>query len=174
MAAPKFDDEFLLVAKSLTSATSQYKHGVHLEAKTGLRIDEIIDKAAADRFKLSERIYKSAKVASTLKPKQNRLVIARCYYSIYHATRSVVYFRERGDDFEAHSELPKHLPGDFPNRIGWENKIKNARLDRNRADYDPYPVGETGFSSTALSSLTVAKDFLRVTKNYLSAKGCKV
>jgi uncharacterized protein (UPF0332 family) len=172
MAAPNFDEEFLLVAKNLASVNSYLKTGVYLETKTGLTIDAIIEAATVDRFKLSERMFVAARLTSKLKPRQSRLVITRCYYAMYHAARSVVFRKERGDDHEAHAELPKHLPGDFPDRNNWENKIKSARLDRNRADYDPYPTRDIEFSKTAQQALVTAREFLTVSRKYLISKGC--
>jgi hypothetical protein len=93
---------------------------------------------------------------------------------MYHAARAVVFFTEGGDDHEAHMELPKHLPKDFPDRDQWENEIKAARFERNRADYDPYPKSDGAFSAVARSSLATAERFLAVTRRYLVRKGCNV
>lgn len=79
---------------------------------------------------------------------------------------------ENGDDHEAHMELPKHLPRDFPDRDRWENEIKTARFERNRADYDPYPSTDNAFKKTASSTFATAESFLSVARRYLVRKGC--
>jgi uncharacterized protein (UPF0332 family) len=103
-----------------------------------------------------------------------RTVLARSYYAIYHAARSVSYFAHRGDDHESHRDLPSHLPKDFPDRARWENDIKVARLERNRADYEPYPKGEVAFRASSEIILSSAKEFLPVARRYLKSKGCRV
>jgi uncharacterized protein (UPF0332 family) len=101
-----------------------------------------------------------------------RIVIARSYYSMYHAIRAVVFFSHGGDDHEEHSALPKHIPPDFPERARWENKLKNARLERNRAEYDPYPKSEKAYAGAATDILTDAQTFLTLARLYLRKKGC--
>jgi hypothetical protein len=90
---------------------------------------------------------------------------------MYHAARSVVFIAQGGDDYEAHTELPKHLPKDLPSRDQWENELKTARYERNRADYDPYPKSDTAFRTTAEATLKTAETFFPVAKNYLKRKG---
>jgi hypothetical protein len=81
---------------------------------------------------------------------------------------------ERGDDHESHSDLPKHIPNDFPNRNVWENCIKTARLERNRADYDPYPKLDRAFADAAKCTLESAQEFLPLVRQYLLRRGCKL
>jgi hypothetical protein len=93
---------------------------------------------------------------------------------MYHSARAIVYYVARGDDHEAHAVLPKHLPNDFPDRDDWENEIKTARLERNRADYDPYPKSDRSFATTARTTTTTATNFLAASKRYLARKGCDI
>ena len=93
---------------------------------------------------------------------------------MYHAARSVVFFVHKGDDHESHQDVPKNLPKDFLDRARWENEIKTARLERNRADYDPYPKGDRSFFGPSQSVLQSAEDFLPVARAYLKRKGCKI
>jgi uncharacterized protein (UPF0332 family) len=93
---------------------------------------------------------------------------------MYHAARAVVFFTYRGDDHQSHQDLPKQLPKDFAERVRWENDIKIARLERNRADYDPYPKSDKAFSQPAKLVLKNAQEFLPLAKRYLNGKGCKI
>ena len=115
-----------------------------------------------------------AQAAQKNHPKQSRLVIGRAYYSMYHAARTIVFHKTGGDDHEAHSVLPKHLPDDFPSLNSWQNKLRLARLNRNRADYDPFPKTEIAYSNDAVSTFTDAKAFLSEARTYLRAKSIPV
>jgi hypothetical protein len=59
-------------------------------------------------------------------------------------------------------------------RARWENEIKIARLERNRADYDPYPKGDRPFLLSSRSVLKSAEEFLPISRAYLKRKGCKI
>jgi hypothetical protein len=91
---------------------------------------------------------------------------------MYHALRAVCYFDHGGDDNEAHLKLPGALPATFPNRAYWENELKSARFDRNRADYDPYPTNDRAFEPVALSHIQEAVALGPIAINYLRSRGC--
>lgn len=93
---------------------------------------------------------------------------------MYHAARTVVYYHTGGDDNESHADLPKHLPRDFPDQKDWENTLKAARLNRNQADYEPYPAKERTFATMAASSISNADRFLKLAAQYLRRKGCAI
>jgi hypothetical protein len=86
--------------------------------------------------------------------------------------RAVVFFSVGGDDHEKHSVLPDHVPSDFPAQAGWQNTLKNARLERNRADYEPYPDSDKGFESAARMVVSDAEALLPIASAYLRRKGC--
>jgi uncharacterized protein (UPF0332 family) len=123
---------------------------------------------------MAVEVLELAKWAMRARPPKYRIGLGKGYYSMYHALRAVVFYEVKGDDHEAHTELSQKFPAQFPNRAYWANEIKNARLHRNEADYDPYPFGDTQFKATALATVKSAEDFLQVTKNYLHLKGCPV
>jgi uncharacterized protein (UPF0332 family) len=151
----------LELSRSHAKAINQFRLGVQLNTHSGLTIDELLERAARDRFGLAQESLRASKwVLGTSNPRF-RVVVARAYYAMYHAARAVVFFIEGGDDHEAHLELPKHLPKDFPERERWENEIKGARYERNRADYDPYPKSDSAFTSAASTTLSAAEEFLR-------------
>ncbi|WP_425319644.1 HEPN domain-containing protein [Actinoplanes philippinensis] len=82
-----------------------------------------------------------------------RSAISRHYYAMYHSARAIVYAEEKGDDFERHSELPRHLPATLPDAPQWESRLTDARLLRNQADYDPYPSGAVEWEPDARQGL---------------------
>src|SRR5262249_42285366 len=147
--------------------------GVYLERATGNRVDDLIAEISKDRFRLARKFLRQAKFLSKTKPTRYRVTIARSYYAMYHAARAVVYFHHGGDDFQEHSVLPKHLPGDFPDRAKWDNELKTARLERNRADYDAYPRRENSFKAVQIKVLKSAELFFKVSQLYLVTKGCR-
>ena len=55
-----------------------------------------------------------------------------------------------------------------------ENDLKNARFERNRADYDPYPKNDLMFRPIAIELIQKAEDLLPVVRSYLKKKGCSL
>ena len=78
-----------------------------------------------------------------------RSCISRNYYAMYHGARAVVFGTHFGDDFEAHSALPRNLPSSLPSRVLRETELTDARLLRNQADYDSYPQSENDWEVDA-------------------------
>jgi uncharacterized protein (UPF0332 family) len=170
---PRLSSSLLLqISKGDMRTIKNFRFGVHLHTTSGLNVDQLLEHAAKDRFKFAQQTLQCARWALKQPRPQYRTGLSRSYYSMYHAARAVIFFVEEGDDYEAHQELPRHLPGDFPDRARWENEIKTARFERNRADYDPYPKADRAFASTATSTFSVAESFLPVARRYLARKGC--
>ncbi len=86
---------------------------------------------------------------------------------MFQAARAVIFVTRPGDDKNEHSELPKHLPKDFPSRSAWSNELKNARLLRNDADYDPYPLEAEYWLTAAAELHTTAGAFLLEARRYV-------
>jgi uncharacterized protein (UPF0332 family) len=147
--------------------------GIHLSSSVGLTFEELIQNATRDRMRLAGQMLKSAQVALGSKPLY-RTCVGRAYYSMYHAARSVIFYVAKGDDHQDHSVLPKHFPKDFPDLIRWENDLKFARLERNRADYDPYPKADNAYAKSARLVLKNTEEFVPTAKRYLRRKGCKI
>jgi uncharacterized protein (UPF0332 family) len=168
------DTERLHISKGYAKILNQFRLGVHIFTTSGLSIDDLAQAACKDRLKFAEQTLACARWALNAPKPQFRVVLARSYYAMYHAARAVIFFHHGGDDHEAHAELPKHIPDDFPNRAHWENELKNARLERNKADYDPYPRTDRAFAATAKVTFQTAHQFLPVAKRYLVRKGCKL
>lgn len=168
------DTQRLQVSKLEASTIRSFHLGVQLGASTHPSIDSLVKRACKDRFKLASRFLRSARSSAKQPSPDYRLVVGRAYYAMYHATRAVVYHDVRGDDHEAHSDLPRVIPRGFPSRTTWENELKSARLERNKADYDPYPANDAAFAGSAAALLRSAATYLRVARQYLKVNGCKV
>ena len=101
-----------------------------------------------------------------LQASQFRSAISRHYYAMYHAARAITFGVVGGDDHQQHSVLPRNLPQSLPSVAALEIELTDARLLRNMADYDPYPVSigdweadARRLSSTAASFVSECEDF---------------
>lgn len=168
------DVRLIFVSKALNSDFQKWKEGISLNGDSGKTIAELAQIVARDRWKLAREHRRHAVRLFQLVRPPFRSVISRYYYSMYHAMRACAYLFHEGDDFEEHSKLPSNIPSDFPSQPAWQNKLKNARLMRNRADYDPYPTSERAWLAQANSIKTDAEQLLRETKTYLIGKGCSL
>jgi len=164
--------DLLFVSKSDKKTIASWKAGTSLQHRTGYQIDQLRAKAAADRFALAQDLFLAARAATRGSSRSFRSATSRAYYSMYHAFRATAFFVHEGDDHEEHTKLPSGIPADFPNRAVWENDLKGARLDRNRADYDPYPKNDLMFRLTALDLIKKAESLRPVVRLYLRTKGC--
>lgn len=166
--------DLLRVAKSKHETIDLFKAGVSLEKRTGYDIDILLSKATVDRIELSQRLRRAAEAATKGTHRSFRSATSRAYYSMYHALRATAFFAHKGDDHEAHSKLPSGIPSDFPDRDNWENDLKNARYERNRADYDPYPKNDLMFEPIAIQLIQKAEALLPIVRSYLKKSGCLV
>ena len=162
--------ELLFVSKSNKEKLDALAAGAALVSRTGYGIAQLRAKAALDRLALAWAMLNAAEIAA--KSKLHRAAVSRAYYSMYHAFRATTFYVFGGDDHEKHSDLPSKLPQDFPNRATWENALKSARLERNRADYDPYPKSDAKFEPVAMTIVTDVRSLMPIIKRYLKQKGC--
>lgn len=164
------DSELLLISKAKLEKLRNFADGVSLSQRARLSIDGLRTRVVKDRLALAKSKLKAATQAASCMPSLWRTAISRAYYCMYHAARAATYLSYGGDDYEEHSTLPGKLPVDFPNYAHWQNKLKNARLERNRADYDPYPVDEAEFKYICLELIRDAAEFIKVSQKYINQK----
>lgn len=170
---PRVDSRLRLrVATASKELRDHWSEGTSIERRTGVQIQALAERVTADRLQLAYRVRRSGALLIALTPPMNRVAVGRYYYAMYHAMRSVVFFHHGGDDYEGHSALPVHAPHDFPDRDRWANALKEARLDRNRADYDAYPKADSAWAATVVRLRGDSDAFLPIARNYLRAKGC--
>src|ERR1035437_7681829 len=160
------------ISQAKRDCISNWKEGASLERDSRKRIDKLLCCASADRWRLAYAMRKQANKLLGSVPAQFRTAVSRYYYSMYHAFRACAFIYHRGDDFEGHSDLPLNLPNDFDPGTNWQNKLKNARLLRNRADYEAYPKSDKAWRKHALAIKIDADELILKTRNYLKGKGC--
>lgn len=102
---------------------------------------------------------------------QYRSSISRHYYAMYHAARAIVFAENRGDDYERHNVLPRNLPATLQDGAIRESELTNARLLRNQADYDAYPLNESEWESDARALAVTAANFLQACESFASMNG---
>ncbi|MEU5609477.1 HEPN domain-containing protein [Streptomyces sparsogenes] len=102
---------------------------------------------------------------------QYRSSISRHYYAMYHAARAVVFAANRGDDYERHNVLPRNLPTALQDSAVRESELTNARLLRNQADYDVYPLNESEWEGDARALSVTAANFLQACESFASTNG---
>lgn len=164
--------DLLFVSKAPKERLDAFAAGVSLVQRTGYDVTQLRVKATLDRLTFARSFLLNAEFAYQSTPPMNRVAVSRGYYSLYHSLRSVSFFIHGGDDYEKHSVLPTKLPKDFPDSRIWMNALKVARLERNRADYDPYPKNDRQFEAAANNLITGARKFLPIARRYLRQKGC--
>lgn len=161
-------------AQATIKDIERWKEGVDLEKLQASPIRDIVLEAASDRWRLACKHRSEGNKLLRIEPPRYRSAISRFYYSMYHAMRASVYLFYEGDDYQEHIKLPQHIPADFPG-AGWQQILKDARLARNAADYDPYPIiGSGGWKKQALELRVRAGELIKESRTYLNSKGCNL
>lgn len=164
--------ELQLLIKLEKRQVELMKNGVRVQSVCMQTIDALIIEGTTARFRLARKFLVTAKKLRKLRPPAHRSSTSRSYYSMYHAARSVSFIAHSGDNFQEHKDIYKGLPDDFPDVDVWRNNLKDARVRRNEADYDPYPVSESDFKRLSKQLLNWATDFCDEAEVYLRNKGC--
>lgn len=166
------DKHLLFVSISETTVIGHLRRGARIEQHLGKSINDVLLAVSSDRYRLASQFLLSARKALKANPPQYRSAISRAYYAMYHSARAVVYVENRGDDYQDHSKLSQYIPDDFPGVDIWRNKLRAARLLRNRCDYDPYPKQQKLFAEECQDLLSHTNSFLQLSKQYLIGRGC--
>jgi uncharacterized protein (UPF0332 family) len=163
----------LRVSLATTELIGSWNEGISLAKDSGRSVQQLLDKVATDRWRFAALQRSHAGTLMKQTPPLYRSAISRYYYAMYHAMRACVFLAYPGDDCQEHSKLPSNIPNDFdPAGIDWQNKLKDARLARNRADYEPYPNKNAAWRGTALAIESDAIHLLRIARTYLRKRGC--
>lgn len=163
-------DDLLFVSKSPKERLDYLAAGASLVERTGRNVKQLRCKAARDRIELAAAFLRDAKAGATNGVNMNRTTVSRAYYAMYHALRAATFLSHGGDDNEEHTKLPSKLPQDFPDAARWQDELKSARLERNRADYDPYPRQDQQFAQSAQALMLAAEELLKTARRYVRLK----
>lgn len=151
-----------------------WREGTGLEQASGSSISDLVLIAATDRWALAYDLRARGNRLIQLRPPLYRDATSRYYYAMYHAMRAMAYVAHGGDDHENHAALPGKVPTDFDDPLKWTTNLKNARLSRNSADYEPYPKGGHTWQQTALNLKASTDELIRLSRLYLRGKGCSL
>lgn len=166
------EQALLRVSKAEKKTLGLMAEGVYLSTSTTRALPDLQEQTCADRLMLAHELLGAAEKLTLSRPAQYRSAISRYYYAMYHAMRAVVYYVHGGDDHNAHSALPSHVPQDFVNSALWQNALKDARSHRNDADYDPYPLNPKTWRTVALDLKVKSNQLVALSEDYLRRKGC--
>lgn len=166
------NNRLIRLVEGTSEQINYWKEGVSLQKDSGRTIPELINRTAADRWYFAYEHRHNANKLLKSKPPLYRSAISRYYYSMYHAMRACVFVFHGGDDYQEHGKLPLHIPSDFPSEANWQNMLRNARVLRNRADYEPYPKSNVAWKQDALDLKKDADLLLSQARTYLENKGC--
>lgn len=171
----RFADPEILkrVSEAESKLIGRWAEGLTLENRSGKTLLELRHRAAADRVDLAVRFLRRAEALESGEPPQYRDAISRYYYAAYHAFRAAAYHEHGGDDHQEHSALPSHLPDGIPNQDQWRNDLKDARLTRNRADYEVFPKSDTAWQDDCMRVADIARRSIPVVRSFLRAEGCQ-
>lgn len=159
----------MLLALS-TSKAAQIATVVLPQGRRGsVTLADLVSQVVSDRFRLASGHLGCADLL--LQSSAFRSSISRNYYAMYHSARAVAFGHHVGDDFEAHSVLPRNLPPPMPNVANRETELMDARLLRNQADYDSYPAAETDWQADARRIAAVAAGFVQACEDYALQSG---
>ena len=162
------------VSEATKELLGRWKEGVSLANDFASPIDDLVLRVAVARWRLAAEHLRDANLLFRSARPVYRSVISRYYYAMYHGFRAVRYISHGGDDFQSHSDLPPNLPDDLPQVSLWKTKLKDARLIRNRADYEAYPRSANIWRAAAIQLRAVATAAVAEAKAYLVKKGCKL
>lgn len=141
------------------------------KGRVSVPIDDLLEQLVRDRMELASSHLVDAD--HLLNADRFRSSIARYYYSMYHAARAAVFSWHRGDDFEQHSVLPRNFPDDMTDRDLRSEQLGLARLVRNQADYDPYPVRADVWANDARELSSIAPGFIEACATYVAGRRSK-
>lgn len=166
MPSLTLEDQVLLhISTSKRESLLSYSGGG--QTRHPLPYNEMMKRVVSDRLALAGMHLRTGDLM--LDAGQYRTSISRHYYAIYHAGRAVAFFDFSGDDHERHAELPNHIPSGISGSGEWSRRLNEARLTRNMADYDLYPVQSAAWHEDASNISIQASRFIAECQNFFES-----
>ncbi|MFD9477378.1 hypothetical protein [Streptomyces nojiriensis] len=131
--------------------------------------DQLLQQVVSDRLILAGGHLGAGD--SLLFARQYRSAISRFYYAMYQAARAITFAETKGDDHERHNILPRKLPRNIDNPTMREAELTDARLLRNQADYDIYPIKESDWENDARALSATSANFVQMCESFALTKG---
>ena len=172
MRLSALEQELLKLQKLNRHQINLLQNGVRPVGVSGKQIDDLLREASAARFQLARWFLRA--------PNNSRRTSPFSIGTRYRGLTTLSIMRPEqlrsshpGDDYERHDKVANGLPLDLPDVELWRNKIKDARLKRNEADYEPFMNSNPSFRLASAAITKAATEFLAVCSTYLRGKGCR-
>lgn len=130
---------------------------------------DVVRQVASDRLGMAGAHLRAAD--QLLQSGIFRASISRHYYAMYHTARAVVFAATQGDDHQQHGVVARQLPSTLPDKALREAQLTDARLLRNEADYDPYPMSEALWAGDAQALGAIASEFISELEEFALTTG---
>ena len=132
------------------------------------RIEQEIEHHVQELYSLGLHHFRFA-IATN--PTNWRQKVSRLYYAGFTTSRAVRLYvsGDYSKDVKDHQKFD-NLPGDFPTKATYANRLKVLREARNTADYN-HSAKSRDLINTAMDSSALVKDFIIDSHIYLQHKG---
>ncbi|MEW2436720.1 hypothetical protein AB0952_21625 [Streptomyces caniferus] len=160
------DQMLLHISTSKSAAISTLSAG---KSKYPFPTAQLLQQIVSDRLLLAGGHLRAGD--ALLFASQYRSAISRFYYAMYQAARAIAFAETKGDDHERHNVLPRKLPEGIDNPAVREAELVEARLLRNQADYDVYPINESDWEGEARALSATAATFVQTCESFALTNG---
>ncbi len=145
-----------------------------LDADALAAYDDAVHATCLCIMKLAAAHLRTAKNPSSVRDNW-RLVVSRAYYAAYNASKAVRYLVQGqvAGDVDDHKKVAD-LPNDFPERVFWTSVLIEMRIDRNIADYEPWPGCLRRLAASPKKAVEYADRFVQTVRSYLKDRGVRV
>jgi uncharacterized protein (UPF0332 family) len=156
---------------------SQTEYGIirNLIVEEGLvensQVEQIIEQVTKDRFNLGKAKAEFACTLDENEPEACKVIIALCYYAMYHSCRAAVFHTHR-NDADAHEKVAVEIGKIIGKPL--EILLGFWRDMRNEVDYSPYPVFDSSLKELALQAISAATSCLSEIANYFAKRGVQI
>ena len=134
-------------------------------------IEQIIEQITKDRFNLGKAKFEFAQKLDINDPEACKVVIALCYYAMYHVCRAAIFHTHRSD-FNGHEKVAQEIGNII--RKDLEESLDDWRDIRNEIDYSPYPNLQHSLKDLAIEAISFTVSCLNEIENYIKKRGVEL
>jgi uncharacterized protein (UPF0332 family) len=132
------------------------------------KIEQIIEQVTKDRFNLGKAKADFAHTLDPNDPEACKVIIALCYYAMYHSCRAAIFHTHR-NDLDSHEKVAVEVGKIIGKPL--EKSLNFWRITRNEVDYSPYPALDGSIKELASKAINSATSCLSEIENYLKKRG---